>query len=888
VDPPPDIFDSPEAKAADHIPKPLPSDEVRTAPGPKKPAGPERQPAAKTDLERAWELYNRSRYPEAAEFFRKAVRSNPRRSLNARMGLSYSLLKQSRRTAAIGELKYLVKRKYRLQETLPLLLDLLIDRGELDAAAGYLPMLPAAERKRWTRRVLTAELTGDHRRLKNKSPLAGADDWERFVSEHHQALEMCIRPDIFFDAATRFKGAQQRKKAISIQRSLLSCNPAPDLRLGIVAWLSNRLDPAAALVLLEEEKIRFKKTAPQRLPDIERLRLAALKRQLDTPGMGTEEKMAAARAVLELDPLDKDATGIIAWGALEQKNYEASQAGFEKLLRLDPANREYALGLGYSRLNLGRYDDALEPLEASGLPDDDRSLALKSLVYKALARQAFDRQDWPTAAENLEAALSIDPNDTEAKSLLAWTRFHQDRREEAQALMESTYDRQPDAAAAGQLLDLYQSGPETYRSRSFAIEMAGDGVPATRKKAADYLFSQKAPVTAAQVDAAPDACYRGAASPRLEAFVTHKNKTGDDGTSKLAETSFPTTLVYPTRWGNQWSLSATPRHLSSGDAPDTPFAGRFYRFLNGDPQKNDLEDGIRVWQPDVGLEKEGPLHISAHLGTSPIGGAVDPTPTLSLRLSAADWFADLHRCTVKDSILSYTGLEDPYGSGEWGRVLRNGIAAGITRPVLTDYWMTIAGGYDFYTGKNLWGNSSVHLNAAAGKTFDHNGDEMTLGVFFTGQHYRRNSDFYTYGHGGYYSPELMTLVGPFFRYRSALCRSYWFDIQLSAGWLHQRLDGSPVYPEFDGDVSGLTPAAAADALAEYEGETDNKLGLSAKIQGMKLLTEHLALGGFAGVDNNADFTRWQLGVGLQFFFEKQNAFWQRRDFFTDFGDCSNR
>jgi hypothetical protein len=57
---------------------------------------------------------------------------------------------------------------------------------------------------------------------------------------------------------------------------------------------------------------------------------------------------------------------------------------------------------------------------------------------------------------------------------------------------------------------------------------------------------------------------------------------------------------------------------------------------------------------------------------------------------------------------------------------------------------------------------------------------------------------------------------------------------------------------------------------------------------MKLLTEHLALGGFAGVDNNADFTRWQLGVGLQFFFEKQNAFWQRRDFFTDFGDCSNR
>ena len=52
LDLPPDVFESPEAKAADQIPKPLPSDEVRRAPTPKA------APRVKSKMERAWALYN--------------------------------------------------------------------------------------------------------------------------------------------------------------------------------------------------------------------------------------------------------------------------------------------------------------------------------------------------------------------------------------------------------------------------------------------------------------------------------------------------------------------------------------------------------------------------------------------------------------------------------------------------------------------------------------------------------------------------------------------------------------------------------------------------------------------------------------------------------------
>ena len=885
---PPDPFDSDEAKAADKIPVPLPSDEPGAAAPPKKAQPPVTTPKKKSDLEQAWTQYNRKRYRAAAVLFEKALKSQPRRSLNARMGLAYSRLKRGNRIEATNHLKYLVNRKYRLKETLPLLLDLLIGSGNYETAKGYLPFLPTAERMKWHRRIIMASLEYEYSALKQQEKKTSESEWVGLIEKHQQAMKYCVRPDIFFDASTRLMAPSNREKAIDVQRTLLSCKMEPELRIGILEQLSSLTPPVAALPLIKAEKTWFQQAAPEYLERIETLELATLKRRLLTTNRGSAEQRLVAEAILEINPADRDASAVLAWSDFQQNRYRESEARFQKLLREDPSNRDYALGLGYSRLNAGRYDDALAPFESGLIPDDPRTLELKFLVYKARAQAAYHRQDWLEAAENLEMALVIDPDDLDSKSLLAWTRYKQNRKEEAVALMESVYHQRPDADTAGDLMDLYESTPDTRRSRRFAIEMAENQDEQTRRRAADYFFANRAPITADQTDNSPDACYTGANSPAVEAFVYHKHKTGDDGTSELAETSFPITLSYPSRIGKLWSLSVTPRHLSSGDAPDTPYAGNFYRFLNGSPQTNDIEESIWVWQPDIGFEKEGPIHVEAHIGTSPIGGPVSPTPTGSLRLSTETWSVDLHRCTVKDSILSYTGLSDPYSSDEWGRVLRNGIYADITRPLLNDYWVNIGGGYNFYSGKNLWDNSSAHFNAAAGRTFFDDGDEMTLGIFFTAQHYRRNSDFYTYGHGGYYSPEIMTLIGPFFRYRSALCRSYWFDFQVSAGWLHQNLDNSPVYPKFNGDVSGFTPAAAADANAEYGEETDNKLGVTAKIQGMKLLTDQLAVGGFAGVDNSADFTRWQLGVGLQFFFEGQNAFWQRRDFFKDFGDCSNR
>jgi hypothetical protein len=100
-----------------------------------------------------------------------------------------------------------------------------------------------------------------------------------------------------------------------------------------------------------------------------------------------------------------------------------------------------------------------------------------------------------------------------------------------------------------------------------------------------------------------------------------------------------------------------------------------------------------------------------------------------------------------------------------------------------------SGGFDYYMGDSVWDNQAVHLDAAVGQTLLFDRDEFSYGLFLTAQHFRRNSDFYTYGHGGYYSPDQMTMVGPFALSHRSL-PEYWFDVDTSAGWLHQRIDSS--------------------------------------------------------------------------------------------------
>jgi Flp pilus assembly protein TadD len=837
-------------------------------------------------LAQAWQLYRRGNHADASKAFATLTASDNRQeALNAKLGLAYSLIKQGRLDQAISHLTHLVDQGYRPSETRPALNHALMQSGRWSEARAQIAQLPPEKRAIWENRLLEARLLKEHQSL---APTAGPQALSAFLDTHAKALAECVRPDVFHDIAKRLAGAGASQRATELRRRLLDCPLPPDLRQGILAELMNSLPDAEALSLLQRERPGLRQAAPTSAAELDALELQLLKRRMAGQPSDSDGRARLAEEILQLAPADPDALSALAWYRFKRGEYAEAEKLFARLAKEDPGNKDYALGLAYARLDSGQLDTALDPFDRGLIAEDAETRELRQLVYRKQAAEAYDSGQFDQAALSLEMLLALDPTDEDAKELLAWTRYRQGRRGEARNLMEESFSAKPSPSLAAGLLDIYTAAGNEDRAYGMAYRLAQDPDPEVRASPGPFFFDHGAPVTAAQLDRNPARCFRNADSPRMEAFVYHRSKQGDGKFGDIEETALPITFVYPAALGHQWSAAATPRYLSGNGGPSTPQAGRYYRFLDGAAKKQDLEDSLFVVQPDVGFAMEGELRTDIHIGTTAFNAPVDPTPTFEARVGALEWYVDVHRSNVKDSILSYVGQKDPYGNDEWGRVTRNGIEAGKTWPLGGRWWVSGSGGFDYYMGDSVWDNQAVHLDAAVGQTLLFDRDEFSYGLFLTAQHFRRNSDFYTYGHGGYYSPELMTMVGPFVRYRTAVCRDYWFDVQASAGWLHQRLDRSPFYPLFDGDTAGFTPAAADDANGEYDSDTDNKLGFNLQLQGMKLITPYLAAGGFASVNNSADYTEWAAGIGIQVFFDPQNLFWTRKDMFSEFGKSSNK
>ena len=837
--------------------------------------------APPSDLVRAWRHYSAGRYTAAAGLFSTLLASEtPGEAMNARLGLAYSLARLGKTEQAAAHLSVLVRNGYRPAETRPAWVDVLIRSGRWEEARRQIAPLAADRRRVWERRLLEAHLAADHAALGDDIDAAAL---HAFLDTHEQALIRCLRPDLFHAVALHLRRNGEGALAEALQRRLLACDLPPTLRTGILSDLAAALAPGEAMELLRRQAPLVGDSAAGERAALSRIEADLLKRRLAALPADSPERAAAARAVLELSPDDRDALSALAWDALNRGEFEVADRIFAQLLALEPGRKEFVLGQGYARLNAGRPETALAPLDQSALPEDADTRALRTLVYRRLAGAAAEAKQWDRTAALAETLLAMDPADAAAGELLAWARYEQGRYSDARPLMEEAFTRSPAAGLAEGLLGLYGASGDEAAGYDLAARLARDPDPALRAAAAGFFFDRGAPVTAAQLDPGPGRCYTNADSPRVEAFLYHRNKQSSGRYSDLAQTALPMTLVVPTRLGASWFATLTPTWLNGDAGPSPPRAGRYYQSLNGLPQQRDLGDSVFVVQPQVGVELEGRLHLKLQAGATPLNGPVDPTPTFAARASAPSWFVEMHRLPVKDSILSYVGQQDPYSRDDWGRVTRSGIEAGASRPLGNRWWLSGSAGVDAYRGERVWDNHSFHLDTAVGRTWWHGADELSAGLFATAVHFRRNSDFHTFGHGGYYSPELMTMVGPFVRYRTALCRSAWFDIQAATGWLHQRLDASPFYPLFNGDANGLTAAAAAEANGEYAADSDNKIGFSLKLQGMRLLTPHVAAGGFAGLDNSSDATEWVVGAGLQIFFEPQHRLWQRRDFFREFG-----
>ncbi len=830
------------------------------------PAAPSPSPLA-----RAWSLYRQGRLAEAAALFRSQLElSDPARAREARLGLAYSLLRQGRRREALPHFERLLREGHRVSEVRRALIDLLIAEGRYPAARAEIERLPVREREAALRRLLEARLAD---RIGSLPADPALQKLREILDSEQETLARCIRPDRFHRLARLLAQADAAEAAAQLERRLLACPLDPELRLGILAGLAASGPEEEALSLLATQRALLAPEPARRLEDLE---VALLRQRLARLPKDSAARSETAAEILARRPDDAEAIAVLAWEHLRRGEAETAERLFGRLREADPQNRDAALGTGWARLQAGREDQALEPFASGAIPEDEEIRSLRRTALRRQADRAMAEGRWRDAAAAYEALLQIDPQDRAAADNLARALLRKGpeagelERLKAQALTD------PSPALVSGLLDHFRASEAEDSAWDLACRAARSPEPAVAAAAAPFFFAQGLPVTASQLDSDETRCYRNAFSPRAEVFGLHRSRDTRGRYGDLEETSFPLSAFHAVGLGRTASLTLTPRLLRGNEAKDSPPVGRDYR--KDRLRRERWEDDLLVFQPDAGLELEGRIPVALHLGTTPLGGPVTAEPTFSARLGSEAGFLEAHRLSVRDSILSWVGQKDPYSRASWGRVTRLGAEAGKTFPFEGIGWLALNAGFDHYEGKNVIENQALRGGIAVGRTHLVEGDEWSYGAFLRLAHFRRNSDFYTFGHGGYYSPQFFSIVGPFGRLRTAACRDFWIDLQLSAGWLHQRRHQSRRYP-LDDDP---------EANGTYDGGSDHRIGASVRVQGMKQLTPFVALGGLFSFGASGDWTEWMVGAGIQVFFEPQNAFWIRRDFFGEFGPSSNR
>ncbi len=470
------------------------------------PAGAAKPPVAPgspepSALAQAWQLYRRGSFDAAAKAFTApAASGNRQETLNARLGLAYSLIQQGRRDQAIAHLEYLVDEGYRPSETRLALIHALMQSGRWPEARAQIAQLPPDQRAAWEKRLLEARLLKEHRSLPRD---AGLQALSAFVDSHKKALADCVRPDVFHDIAKRLAESGASQQATELRRRLLECPLPPELRQGILAELMNSLADEEALSLLEKERPGLRQAAPKAAAELDALELQILKRRLAAQPADSDAKARLAEEILKLAPADPDALSALAWHRFKRGEYSEAEKLFARLAQADPGNKDYALGLGYARLNSGSPDAALEGLDRGRVSEDAETRQLRQLVYRKQAADAYDSGQWDAAARHLEKLLALDPADAEAKELLAWTRYRQGRRDDARALMEESFAAKPSPSLAGGLLGVYTAAGDEDRARGMAERLADDPDPAIRAAVGPFFFDRGAPVTAAQLDRSP-------------------------------------------------------------------------------------------------------------------------------------------------------------------------------------------------------------------------------------------------------------------------------------------------------------------------------------------------------------------------------------------------
>lgn len=386
-------------------------------------------------LGKGWENFNAGNYDEAISIFTFALPLNDV-SIEATYGLASCYTAQEKPAKALPLFETLVQKRYQLKDTLPELLNLLLETGDYKKAVDYAALFDEKDRDPWQRRIDQALFSQKFRIVKKSADM---QNYDSFVAEYDGNLKQCRMEDTFNEIASFFVEKKKPEQAVAIYRTLLSCSKDQDFRIGILYSLKPLIPPRDLLAMFELEKSSAADSTKYRkkLNDFKVVLLYSL---LETEPDKVKEH---AGAILEIYPGDRTALSAMGWHYFKNNLYSESYTYFSLLNRTLPGQTENVTGLIYTLLEMKEFEKALKLVNAHS--EDAKIAGLQKeirlrILWKKVSGLASGSPELEEVAAEI---LTLKPEDEAIRVILAWGYYSGDRYEKAYQEFLKLYNDKP-------------------------------------------------------------------------------------------------------------------------------------------------------------------------------------------------------------------------------------------------------------------------------------------------------------------------------------------------------------------------------------------------------------------------------------------------------------
>ena len=381
-------------------------------------------------------------------------------------------------------------------------------------------------------------------------------------------------------------------------------------------------------------------------------------------------------------------------------------------------------------------------------------------------------------------------------------------------------------------------------------------------------------------------------NPEVTLATTARSNNGEEGLSKLDDRQASLQVRLPVQEG-KLVVEATAVQIKAGDVGnDYSSRERFgggavavydsvvtnnrigdpLALNNAAPAGQQRDSGVGV---SVAYEYQG-LRVDA--GTTPLGfqetnfiGGIKYDGTFNEQ--DRTWYSvDLSRRPVTDSVASFAGVTDNYSGLSWGGVTATGVQLQAGQDS-NQFGYYAYGGWHALRGENVANNTRANIGTGMYWHLVRNSNtQLTAGLNLGATFYDKNQRFFTYGHGGYFSPQSMYSISIPFTWAQRSGRLS-YKLQGSIGverFKEDSADYFPTSPMLQAQALAATQYASSmgytGATSVYSGQT--KTGFSYNLKGAAeyRLSDHLILGSHLGLNNAKDYRQWGGGLYLRYYF----------------------